>query len=58
MPYEALAGIRHQLRELDRESLRTQLIISMDPASTVRSGSKAELWFDTERVHVFDPETA
>ena len=27
------------------------------PTSRIRSGSKAELWFDTERVHVFDPAT-
>jgi hypothetical protein len=39
------------------ESLRTQLIVALDPASTIRSGSKAELWFDTERMHVFDPAT-
>jgi multiple sugar transport system ATP-binding protein len=61
VPYEAPAEITQQLRELEREldseSLRTQLIVSLDPASTIRSGSKAELWFDTERVHVFDPKT-
>ena len=61
VPYEAPAEITQQLRELEREldseSLRTQLIVSLDPASTIRSGSKAELWFDTERVHVFDPAT-
>jgi hypothetical protein len=44
-------------RELDSEQLRTQLIVALDPASTIRSGSKAELWFDTERMHVFDPAT-
>src|SRR4030095_6789564 len=61
VPYEAPAEITQQLRELEREldseSLRTQLIVALDPASTVRSGSKAQLWFDTERVHVFDPAT-
>jgi multiple sugar transport system ATP-binding protein len=60
-PNEAPAEITQQLRELEREldseSLRTQLIVALDPTSTVRSGSKAELWFDTERVHVFDPAT-
>ena len=59
VPYEAPAEITQQLRELEREldseSLRTQLIVALDPASTVRSGSQEELWFDTERVHVFDP---
>jgi multiple sugar transport system ATP-binding protein len=61
VPYEAPAEITHQLRELEREldseQLRTQLIVAFDPASTVRSGGRAELWFDTERVHVFDPKT-
>ena len=61
VPYEAPAEITQQLRELEREldseSLRTQLIVALDPASTVRSGSQEELWFDTERVHVFDPAT-
>jgi hypothetical protein len=28
---------------LDSESLRTQLIVALDPASTIRPGSKAEL---------------
>ena len=61
VPYEAPAEITQQLRELEREldseQLRTQLIVALDPASTIRSGSKAELWFDTERMHVFDPAT-
>jgi multiple sugar transport system ATP-binding protein len=61
VPYDAPAEITQQLRdlerELDSESIRTQLIVALDPASTIRAGSKAELWFDTERVHVFDPAT-
>jgi multiple sugar transport system ATP-binding protein len=61
VPYEAPPQITQQLRELEREldseSPRTQLIVALDPASTIRSGSKAELWFDTERMHVFDPAT-
>jgi multiple sugar transport system ATP-binding protein len=61
VPYEAPAAVTDQLRELEREldseQLRTQLIVALDPASTIRPGSKAELWFDTERVHVFDPAT-
>jgi len=32
-------------------------LLALDPASTIRSGSRAELWFDTERMHVFDPAT-
>ena len=61
VPYEAPAEVTQQLRELEREldseSLRTQLVVALDPTSRVRPGSKADLWFDTERVHVFDPAT-
>ena len=61
MPYEAPAEIAAQLRELEREldseQMRTQLVVALDPASRIRSGSKAELWFDAERMHVFDPAT-
>ena len=59
--YEAPAEVTQQLRELEREldseQLRTQLVVALDPTSRVRPGSKADLWFDTERVHVFDPAT-
>jgi multiple sugar transport system ATP-binding protein len=61
VPYEAPAEVTQQLRELEREldseQLRTQLVVALDPTSRVRPGSKADLWFDTERVHVFDPAT-
>jgi multiple sugar transport system ATP-binding protein len=61
VPYEAPAEVTEQLRELEREldseQLRTQLVVALDPTSRVRPGSKADLWFDTERVHVFDPAT-
>jgi multiple sugar transport system ATP-binding protein len=61
VPYEAPEEIAQQLRglqrELDSEQMRTQLVVALDPASTIRSGSAAQLWFDPERVHVFDPAT-
>jgi multiple sugar transport system ATP-binding protein len=61
VPYEAPEEVAHQLRELEREldseRLRTQLVVALDPASTIRSGTQAQLWFDPERVHVFDPAT-
>ena len=61
VPYEAPAEIAAQLRdlerELDSEQMRTQLVVALDPASRIRSGSKAELWFHAERMHVFDPAT-
>ena len=59
VPYEAPAEIAAQLRELEREldseQMRTQLVVALDPASRIRSGSKAELWFHAARMHVFDP---
>jgi multiple sugar transport system ATP-binding protein len=58
VPYEAPAEITHQLedleRELDSEQMRTQLVVALDPASRIRSGTHAELWFDPDRMHVFD----
>jgi multiple sugar transport system ATP-binding protein len=59
VPYEAPAEISEKLRELQREldseQMRTQLVVALDPSSRIRSGSTAELWFDPERIHVFDP---
>jgi multiple sugar transport system ATP-binding protein len=59
VPYEAPSEITHQLedlsRELDSEQLRTQLVVALDASSRIRSGNTAELWFDSDRAHVFDP---
>jgi multiple sugar transport system ATP-binding protein len=61
VPYEAPEEVERKLqeleRELDSEQMRTQLVVALDPASRIRSGMKAELWFDAERMHVFDPAT-
>jgi multiple sugar transport system ATP-binding protein len=61
IPFEAPAEIANQLadleRELDSEQMRTQLVVALDPATGVREGSRASLWFDTERMHLFDPKT-
>jgi multiple sugar transport system ATP-binding protein len=61
VPYEAPEEVRRQLeeleRELDSEQMRTQLVVALDPASRIRSGTQAELWFDPERMHVFDAST-
>jgi multiple sugar transport system ATP-binding protein len=43
--------------ELDSEQLRTQLCVELDPLSRVRSGDKATLWLDAERLHLFDPHS-
>ncbi|GAB3226234.1 ABC transporter ATP-binding protein [Mycolicibacterium hippocampi] len=61
VPFEATAEISGQLAELaselDSEQLRTQICVELDPLSRVRSGDKATLWLDVERLHLFDPQT-
>ena len=61
IPFEAPPEVTDQLkglaRELDSESLRTQLIVSIDTASRLRRGDEAELWFDPAKMHLFDPAT-
>ena len=61
LPYTAPEAVRTQLRdlsrELDSEQLRTQAIVSIDSASRIREGREARFWFDTRKVHVFDPHT-
>jgi multiple sugar transport system ATP-binding protein len=61
IPYEAPDEIAHQLadleHELDSEQLRTQMIVTLDPASRIRDGERAELWLDPTRIHLFDPRT-
>ena len=59
IPFEASSEVTDRLkslaRELDSESLRTQLVVSLDTASRIKSGEEAELWFDAGRMHLFDP---
>jgi multiple sugar transport system ATP-binding protein len=59
IPFEAPAEVTDRLKslaqELDSESLRTQLVVSLDTASRVAAGGEAELWFDASRMHLFDP---
>lgn len=61
VPFEAEAETKKQLEELDREldgeSLRNQLVVTLDAMSSVRDGDSARLWFDPRRMHVFDPST-
>jgi multiple sugar transport system ATP-binding protein len=61
VPFEAPAEITRQLaeleKELDSEQMRTQMVVSLDPASRLRDGEQAELWLDLRRVHLFDPRT-
>ena len=59
IPFEAPTEVTDRLkslaRELDSESLRTQLVASLDTNSRVKAGEEAELWIDTSKMHLFDP---
>jgi multiple sugar transport system ATP-binding protein len=35
----------------------SQITARLEPASKVRQGQEVELWFNTEHIHLFDPET-
>ncbi|MBT2391997.1 MULTISPECIES: ABC transporter ATP-binding protein [Streptomyces] len=34
-----------------------QVVVRLNTATRIREGSRAELWVDTSRIHVFDPRT-
>jgi multiple sugar transport system ATP-binding protein len=61
VPFDADEKITRDLaelaRDLDNEGQRPQLVVALDSASQIRSGSKANLWVDFRRGHLFDPET-
>jgi multiple sugar transport system ATP-binding protein len=56
-PAEVTEKLRELARELDSESMRTQLVVSLDSASRIKEGEPAELWVDPSRMHLFDPAT-
>jgi multiple sugar transport system ATP-binding protein len=61
IPFEAPPEVQKQLaqleKELDGESLRTQLVVSLDAASRVNEGEEMELYVNAEKMHLFDPTT-
>jgi len=61
IPFEAPPEVQDQLaqleKELDGESLRTQLVVSLDAASQVDEGEEMELYVNAEKMHLFDPAT-
>jgi multiple sugar transport system ATP-binding protein len=61
IPFEAPPEVQAQLaqleRELDGESLRTQLVVSLDASSRVSEGEEMELYVNAEKMHLFDPST-
>jgi multiple sugar transport system ATP-binding protein len=56
-PQEVTDRLKSLARELDSESLRTQLVVSLDTDSHIQKGGAAELWFDASRMHLFDPSS-
>ncbi|CEA09155.1 Trehalose import ATP-binding protein SugC [Arthrobacter saudimassiliensis] len=44
-------------RDMDADELRPQVVVTLDAASRIRGGRDAELWLDTRKIHIFDPET-
>jgi multiple sugar transport system ATP-binding protein len=61
IPFEAPPEVEQQLRQLERdldgESLHTQLVVSLDGASRITEGEEAEIWVDSSKIHLFDPAT-
>ena len=61
VPFEAPPEVQEQLtqleRDLDGESMRTQLVISLDGASRIREGDEARIWVDARKIQLFDPST-
>jgi multiple sugar transport system ATP-binding protein len=61
LPFEAPEEVHGQLaqleKDLDSESLRTQLVVGLDGSSTVKAGDEAEIWVNTANLHLFDPAT-
>ncbi|WP_134764809.1 sn-glycerol-3-phosphate ABC transporter ATP-binding protein UgpC [Nocardioides sp. 1609] len=61
LPFEAPPEVQAQLqqleRDLDGESLRTQLVVGLDGTSRVAAGDDAEIWVNTKKIHLFDPQT-
>jgi multiple sugar transport system ATP-binding protein len=54
-PQEVTDRLKSLARELDSEALRTQLVASLNASSRITDGEQAELWFDPNRLHLFDP---
>ncbi|WP_107704668.1 ABC transporter ATP-binding protein [Nocardioides allogilvus] len=61
IPFEAPPEVQAQLaqleRDLDGESLRTQLVVSLDGTSQIAAGDEAEIYVDASKMHLFDPST-
>lgn len=61
IPFEAPPEVQAQLTELEKEldgdSMRTQMVVSLNSQSRITAGDEAELYVDASKMHLFDPET-
>ena len=61
IPFEAPDEVKDRLSELEKdldgEGLRTQLVVSLEGASTIKEGDEAEIYVNTKKIHLFDPES-
>jgi multiple sugar transport system ATP-binding protein len=61
VPFETPPEVADKLadlqRELEAESTRTQLIVSLDAASRIQEGEPTRLFMTTRGMHLFDPAT-
>jgi multiple sugar transport system ATP-binding protein len=54
---DQLAELAQELESVEAAGSEDQVIARLDADSKVREGQEAELWFDPEAVHLFDPES-
>src|SRR4051812_6449283 len=61
IPFEAPPEVEAQLqqleRDLDGESMHTQLVVNLDGSSRIQAGEEAEIWVDGTKIHLLDPAT-
>ncbi len=62
VPFKTHDSVKEKLEELDRDldgdGMRTQFVVALDSTSRVRDGDKTSLWFDPNKMMVFDPESS
>ncbi|QCU78711.1 sn-glycerol-3-phosphate ABC transporter ATP-binding protein UgpC [Citricoccus sp. SGAir0253] len=57
-PDERTRGLLSTLAaEMDADELRPQVVTTLSAESRVRPGQPVDLWVDTSRIHIFDPES-
>ncbi|MDT3442465.1 MULTISPECIES: ABC transporter ATP-binding protein [unclassified Pseudofrankia] len=52
-----LEELAHDAGTVDLSSGVEQVVARLDASSRIREGEKAELWLDTDQLHLFDPDT-